>query len=268
MKKRVLIGTLVRQKPAILKEYLESIAQLTQDTISIDYAFVEDNLIEESTEMLVRFREEHLNCEILHYTFQDDPEFEYHKWTMYAILRIAEFKNKIIKKAIEQEYDYLFLVDSDTILRPITVEHLISTEKDIVSEVHWTFISNTLAPNAWLYDNFDFAYKKSKDEKITKAQQFLRMFEFHHKLRKPGLYPVGGICDIILMNRKAMLAGVNFEDIYNVSFVGESAHFAIRAAVLGFQIYIDTCYPAYHIFDDKQLANVNDYKKQLIDLGG
>ena len=89
MKKRVLIGTLVRQKPAILKEYLESIAQLTQDTISIDYAFVEDNLIEESTEMLVRFREEHLNCEILHYTFQDDPEFEYHKWTMYAILRIA-----------------------------------------------------------------------------------------------------------------------------------------------------------------------------------
>lgn len=267
MKTKVLIGTLVRQKPAILKEYLESIAQLTQDTISIDYAFVEDNLIEESTKMLIDFQKNHPRCEILHFTFQDDPEFEYHKWSMCAILRIAEFKNRIIEMAIEQKYDYLFLVDSDTILRPITVEHLISTKKDIVSEVHWTHIYNTLAPNAWLYDNFDFTYKNSKDEKITKAQQFLRMFEFHQKLRQPGLYPVGGICDIILISRKAMLAGVNFKDIYNVSFVGESAHFAIRAAVFGFQIFIDTNYPAYHIFDDKQLENVADYKNQLLDHG-
>lgn len=260
MKKKVLIGTLVRQKPAILKEYLESIAQLTQDTISIDYAFVEDNIMEESTEMLIEFQKEHTNCEILHYQFQDDPEFEFHKWSMYAILRIAEFKNRIIEIAKDRGYDHLFLVDSDTILRPITVEHLINTKKDIVSEVHWTFIYNTMAPNAWLYDNFDFAYKNSKDEKISKAQQFLRMFEFHNKLKEPGLYPVGGICDIILMSRNAMMAGVNFEDIYNVSFVGESAHFAIRAAVLGFQIYIDTRYPAYHIFNDEQLKNVNDYK--------
>ncbi|MDE6814992.1 MAG: glycosyl transferase, partial [Lachnospiraceae bacterium] len=77
-----------------------------------------------------------------------------------------------------------------------------------------------------------------------------------------------GVCDIILMSRTAKLAGVNFKDIYNVSFVGESAHFAIRAAVLGFQIYIDTCCPAYHIFDEQQLENVGSYKKQVINYEG
>ena len=63
--KKVLIGTLVRQKTTILKEYLESIAQLIQDTISIDYIFVEDNLEKNSTEMLIRFQQERPNCKIL-----------------------------------------------------------------------------------------------------------------------------------------------------------------------------------------------------------
>lgn len=263
-KKRVMIGTLVRQKPQILKAYLDSIASLNTENLEVTCALVEDNIIEESTKMLEEFKREHDNVRIYKFQTDDDNEFDYHKWSMTAILRIACFKNKLIKIAIDEGYDYIFLVDSDTVLQPITIDYLIKADKDVISEVHWTHISNTYAPNAWLYDNFDFAYRNSKDEKISRVKQYQRMFEFHNKLKSPGLYPVGGICDIIMLSREAMIKGVNFEDIYNVSFVGESAHLCIRAAVLGFQIYIDTHYPAYHIFTEDLLAGVDEFVKNSV----
>ena len=36
---------------------------------------------------------------------------------------------------------------------------------------------------------------------------------------------------------------------------GEDRHFCIRAAALGFTLYVDTHYPAYHIYRESDLHN-------------
>ncbi|WP_338140244.1 hypothetical protein [Paenibacillus thiaminolyticus] len=52
----------------------------------------------------------------------------------------------MIQHAIDEQYDYLFLVDSDLLLHPRTVEQLVATGKDIVSEIFWTSWQSDSAP--------------------------------------------------------------------------------------------------------------------------
>ena len=48
---------------------------------------------------------------------------------------MARYKDDFIKIALNEGYDFLFLVDSDLYLDPKTLVHLLSLDKDIVSEV-------------------------------------------------------------------------------------------------------------------------------------
>jgi SRSO17 transposase len=63
-----------------------------------------------------------------------------------------------------------------------------------------------------------------------------------------------------LISRTALEAGVNFSRISNLSFWGEDRHFCIRAAALGLQLFVDTHYPAYHIYRDSDLEGVKSFK--------
>jgi hypothetical protein len=55
-----------------------------------------------------------------------------------------------------------------------------------------------------------------------------------------------GACTLISV--PALKAGLNFLPINNVSFWGEDRWFCIRAEALGFPLYIDTHYPAKHLY--------------------
>lgn len=50
-----------------------------------------------------------------------------------------------------------------------------------------------------------------------------------------------------------MVSGVRFKEIKNLSFFGEDRHFCVRAAALGFSMFMDTHYPAYHIYRESDL---------------
>jgi hypothetical protein len=63
-----------------------------------------------------------------------------------------------------------------------------------------------------------------------------------------------------LISRKALVAGVSFAEIKNLSFWGEDRHFCIRAAALGFSLYVDTHFPAYHIYRESELSGIASYK--------
>ncbi|MGI6487273.1 MAG: glycosyl transferase, partial [Syntrophothermaceae bacterium] len=56
---KVLLGSPVRQKAEILRSFLLSIKELRRgELLSIDCFFVDDNVEEESSQLLVRFAEE------------------------------------------------------------------------------------------------------------------------------------------------------------------------------------------------------------------
>lgn len=265
-KPRVLIGTPIRQKAEILSNYLWSIKRLRLDNLDVDYYFIDDNLEEATSQLIASFIEENHNTFLVK-AVDDKPYFcneSTHIWEEDLIWKVAEFKNSIINKARKENYDYLFLVDSDLVLQPQTLEHLVSLKKDIVSEIFWTKWEPDfpILPQVWCLDQYTL-YKCSRKERLTESQVLDRTLSFLNQLKVPGIYLVGGLGACTLISKKAIQAGVNFSEIYNVSFAGEDRHFCIRAVALGFELFVDTHYPAFHIYRLSDLDSLEKLKVQI-----
>lgn len=264
-KQTVLIGSPVFQKPDILKAFLSSLTHLERETITIDYIFTDDNTDLQSSLMLEFFRPEMSVVTIL----PGDKESMYvcdeksHYWNDALMFRVAEYKNIMIQHAINHNYDYLFLVDSDLVLHPGLIEHLKRAKQDIISEIFWSkwHYNMPFEPNVWLFDEYDLI-PKQLGETLTKTEAMIRKKEFIAKLEVPGLYKVGGLGACTLLSRAALLKGADFSPIKNLTIHGEDRFFCIRAEVLGLSLYVDTHYPAYHIYRERDLAGVSDYVEQ------
>jgi len=156
------------------------------------------------------------------------------------IRNMSWMRNECMSKMDEE--DYFFFCESDVVLQPQTLKHLISTGRDIVGTVLWFrwLKDGPMAPNCWV----DGEYNMDQD--------------FMDNLHKPGLYVVGGMGGVVLFSRKAVEAGVDYSPVYNLWYWGEDRAMSIRAAVLGFKLYIDTLYPAVHLDDHE--AHVTDLR--------
>lgn len=263
---KVLIASPVKQKPAILTEFLTSIAGLTTSDLAVDIVFLDDNDDPLSSTLLSEFAESNISTQVISATERctyicDEST---HHWQEDLIWRLATYKNMFISLAKEQNYAYLFLVDSDLYLHPLTLQHLISLAKDIVAEVFWTRWQPTLPPlpQVWLADQYRL-YHANRGELLSEAALSDRTREFLSTLQKPGTYKVGGLGACTLISKKALNLGVSFNEIYNLGFSGEDRHFCIRAVSLGLDLYADTHYPPYHIYRESDLTGLQKYKHAL-----
>lgn len=263
---RVLLGSPIYQKPKILSAFLASLSSLSEDTFEVDFVFIDDNIDSESSNLLKQFKAEEENAII----FEGEKKSEYicddnstHKWTHNLTLKVAEFKNKIIEYALAERYDYLFLIDSDIVVHPYLIEHLKKQRKMVISEIFWTqwHAGQGYGPNVWLYDQYGLAPLEF-GETLSQEETELRSNQFLTKLKIPGVYEVGGLGACTLIDREALQKGVNFNPIKNLTLIGEDRYFCIRAIVLGVNLYVDTHFPAYHIYREKDLAGLPDYLKK------
>lgn len=270
---KILVGSPVCQPPAILAQFLASLKVLHRTGMQMDYIFVDDNKDDESSRQLELFRRPESNVILLPGSNRSSYicDEESHHWDDSLMLRVANYKNAIIQYAIDHNYDALFFVDSDLLLHPDLILHLQRQKKEIVSEVFWTswHIGQPLEPNVWLFDEYDLV-PKTLGEELSAEEQKTRQASFLEKLRTPGLYEVGGLGACTLLQRSALLKGVNFAPIPNLTLHGEDRFFCIRAAVLGVGLFVDTRYPAYHIYRQSDLAGAAEYLKrcETTPLGG
>lgn len=262
---RVLVGSPIRQEPEILSWFFFSLACLDTQGIDIDYYFVDDNDDAVCSAIIDTFSVgrnvivERGHGNLVPYLKDQHT----HYWNEQLIWRVAEYKNRMIKHAVDKDYDYLFLVDSDLVLHPATLRQLVSTDKPIVSEIFWTRWQpdQPELPQVWLRDQYSLAPAR-RGETLTPQESARRVAAFLRQLREPGIYEVGGLGACTLIRRDALRAGVSFSQIPNVSFWGEDRHFCIRAAALGFKLYVDTHYPAFHIYRKADLEGVVEYVRQ------
>lgn len=266
MTNRILIGSPIQQQPKILQEFLTSLSELDKENLMIEYCFIDDNIRAESKDLLQKFANNLETVVIDNYegekgTYQCD---EYtHYWKEDQIWKVAEMKDRIIAYAIQNEFDYLFLVDSDIVLHPLTLKQLIKTQKDIVSNIFWTKWQPTASelPQVWLQDEY-ILYTKRRNETLTEEEIGHRTHSFLETLRQPGTYEVGGLGACTLISKEALNKGVKYAEIPNLSYWGEDRHFSIRAAALGFDLYVDTHYPAFHLYRSSDLTKLPDYKRR------
>lgn len=261
--KKLLIASPIHQKPMILEQFLASLDRVKKDIMEIHYYFIDDNEYEESSRQLIEFKKN--NVVVLE---KHEESSSYvcneatHAWNEQLIWKVASFKNKMIEYAKKEDYDYLFFIDSDLVLYPETIEHLINQDKEIISEIFWTSWNpgQMKLPQVWVSDQYTL-YEKSRGEQLSDESIRLRILSFLDKLSKPGVYSVGGLGACTLISRSALDKGVSFAEIGNLSLWGEDRHFCIRAKALGIDLYVDTSYPAYHIYRETELAGVEQFLK-------
>ncbi|MDR2525429.1 MAG: glycosyltransferase family 2 protein [Oscillospiraceae bacterium] len=252
-KPHILIGSSVCKPPRILAKFLESMAKLETTHEALDFYFIDDNQTPESSALLQAFRHETAGVTVAAAPLRDEQyvtsEFS-HNWTHSLIARVSMLKNLLIDQAKEGGYDYLFLIDADTLIAPGLLHHLVGVGKEIVSEINWAaWRPNTRPmPNCWLFDNYEMA-----PTNVSKTQRETMQEAFLSQLQKPGLYEVGGLAACTLVSAAAIRKGASFTRIKNVSFWGEDRWFCVRAAALGIDLFIDTHYPGIHLYREADL---------------
>ncbi|MBP3963861.1 hypothetical protein [Paenibacillus lignilyticus] len=269
-KKQVLIASPINQVNAILEPFLQSLTMLEKSDFLVRYLFIDDNQEPASSQLLQQFQQTEGNTELLRYsnvTFPDARVHIYHKdenthyWKEDLIWKVADMKDYMIREAIEKQYDYIFLIDSDLVLHPRTLEQLVQAERDVISNVFWTRWEREgmELPQVWLSDEY-ILYDKKREEYLSPTEITARTQRFLEQLWKPGVYEVGGLGACTLISLRALEAGLRFAKIPNLNFWGEDRHFCIRAAAIGFALYVDTHYPAYHIYRAANLAGLESFK--------
>jgi hypothetical protein len=260
----ILIGAPVRQESAILREFLRSLAELHTTGLRVEFAFVDDNVEAASTTLLQEFAAAQPTLLL---DGGDAPEVyqkdEYgHVWNDELIWKVARFKDTLLDHARQKGHDFVFLVDSDLVLHPQLLRHLVAQGVDVVSEVFWTRWAPGLPdrPQVWLRDQYTL-HRQRRDEVLPQEEIDKRKQEFFLELLRPGLHEVGGLGACTLLSRRALLAGVNFQAIPNLGFWGEDRHFCIRAAVLGLSLHADTCYPPLHVYRASELPRVQAFRE-------
>jgi hypothetical protein len=265
---KILLGTPIRQKKEVLKEFLISLKEFDISGIELDFIFIDDNIESSSSDILIDFKNNNpTNTIVISSDYEkNNQDYAYsettHHWSVESTNKVGQLKNKIIKHALDNNYDYLFFVDSDLILPSPLLKHLVNRNVDIVSEVFWTVWESDrkILPQVWMFDNYNFI-SPNLDQNTSNDEIALKEKEFVDKMKNPNLYEVGGLGACTLISKKALQKGVSFELIKNISFIGEDRHFCIRASVLGLDLYADTCYPPLHLYRTYDLLKVPFYKK-------
>ena len=254
----VLIASCIRQKPEILKEFLESLDGLEKPE-GYEYFFILSDLEEASRTILIDWcRGKPVETETMDFGDTYATDEDTHHWTPKLVSNVIEMKNRILEKA--RGYDGLLFVDSDTYLHPKTLTQLLSRGKDIITEISWTrwYANDPLGalPNAWFYHKYGFP-RDGLD-----------------RLRNEPLIKVGGFGGLYLLSKKALMAYITPPKIFTstwegVSFSrtegspddwGEDRFFAIRAKSLGFDLWCDTTIPSFHIYRLSDLPRLRGWK--------
>lgn len=270
MNERILLGSPVKQEPEILAEFLRSLTELDTTGLSLDFFFVDDNGDAGSSRLLRSF-----SCDGSDITVtaasdivSDLPANDYtgHNWNYDLIDRVADMKNHIIDAAKAGNYTHLFFVDSDIVLHPQTLRQLLKDKKDIVANIFWTRFSpwDILLPQVWRMDQ-RVLYNPRDPKTKKRIYRTGKEIEFIESLKKKGVFRVGGLGACTLISRRVLEAGVNFSRLYNISFWGEDRSFCIRAVAAGFELFVDTHNPVYHIYRKTDLEGVEDFKKNGFD---
>ncbi|MEJ5293882.1 MAG: hypothetical protein WHT28_01425 [Fimbriimonadales bacterium] len=261
---RVLIAAPVRQQPEILQVFLEAQRQLDTAGLEVAYLFVDNNDDPRSTQILKGFAE---SVEHLVTLWHAAPGSGYqrtehtHYWEVGIVWRLAALKDRMLRYALEEGYDALWILDSDLVVAPNHLKHLIAQEAPIVVSVFWTnwLPGDPPLPNVWLGHPYQF-YRPVRGQALPEAEAQRRSLHFIESLvRAPGLYRVygGGACTLI--RREALERGVSFAEVKGVPYKGEDAHFCLRAESLGIPIFAESRLPPLHLYRMSDLEWVEDY---------
>lgn len=270
VKQRVLIGSVIRQNSKLLQHFLLSIEKLNILGIDVDYYIIDDNISVLSSSIIKKFKDRSFlkgniiiedSSKIKSMDFFETQE-KYiplkHNWNKEMLDRIYFMKHRICKYALNMDYDYVFLLDSDIIIHRNTLYNLISKEKDIIS----TLVvnrqkDNITSINTWI-NNDNKIYIKD-NLVINSDYKFLSTIITETQTN----IKVGYLSDCILISKNALKSKIDYSLIRKCKNIPSSHHIFIKAYVLGYEVFIDNSFPGYHIYNER---NLDIFEKAFVEM--
>lgn len=254
---RVLIASVTNRAPDVLKPHLDSILALElPPRVSVAYAYISDAAPQASLELLhavpgmdVADAAPKVSGEVYNVTETT------HDWNVATFGWLAREKQRLLDYAVEQQFDAIFLVDSDLVLGPETLSSLLATGKDIVSAVFYTAWqpSTPALPQVWLSHPYDFQGRS--------GLIWLEPHEFLQHLSERRLMEVGGLGACTLIRVGALTRGVGFwppvEGLpQGGMWQGEDRHFCVRAARAHVSLWADAWPNVEHLYRPSDVARL------------
>jgi hypothetical protein len=254
---RVLAGTISRTHPDVLAAHLKTMLWQRVPGAQIDLCYIDDNDDEASSELL---RSE--AARTIPAGERGDAEYSVdegtHRWNELAFHRLAREKQRLLDLAVEERYDYVWLVDSDLLCGPDTLASLLAARKPLVSAVFWTRWEPTQPelPQVWQRHPYGF------DAAGWTASEFLGAMRAHKLVKVRGL----GACTLIDVG--ALRAGLGFWPLVpglpsGGMWQGEDRHFCVRAERLHIDMFADAWPEVWHCYRPSQRAQIPEVLKHL-----
>lgn len=185
---------------------------------------------------------------VVHIVRDDQAEEGKREWNEENVWRVATLKNMLVTGTLMRNpaITHYFLIDSDVLVHPQVLNHLVGQDKDIITQVFWTDWQDNgdQWPNVWSRDHYTF------DPGVSEMLQY------------QGVYPIGMLGACTLIKRAVWEAGVGFHKVPNLSLWGEDRHFCVRAACAGFGLYCSTVLPALHLYRDSDLERIAKFDEE------
>lgn len=253
---RILAGTICKQVPEVLQAHLETMRWQRTDHTKTDLVYVDDNDDEASRDLLRRTART-LSAGERGAAEYGVGEFT-HGWNIAAFHRLAREKQRLLELAVAERYDYVFLVDSDLLLAPSTLQSLLDANAPIASAVFWTrwTPADRPLPQVWQQHPYGF------DAAGWTEQSFLAALRDHQRVRVRGL----GACTLISVD--ALRAGCGFWPLLgdlpaDGMWQGEDRHFCVRAERLHVPMVADAWPEVWHCYRPSQRAELTDQLARL-----
>lgn len=257
MRPQVTVASVARNEPAVLNEFLRGIDGLVTPGADISYLLVDDTNDARCTSLLARFAEGRQACTVAPSVLAAEPGAVRPEGRDGDVWRRAALKDFVLSLAAAvPTTTHVLLADSNLVLPPPLLAHLLSLGKDIVSEVYWTewTAGDGALPSVWQCDEYGFfpsdLARSTAEAKSAAGDAFIS------QLQRPGTYEVGGLSGCTLVSVAALAAGASFQRLPNLSFWGDDRHFCVRAAALGFSLWADTYLPPLHLYRDDDIGRL------------
>lgn len=266
---RVLIAATVRQRPATLRAFLAGLDALNLDGLEAKRVFIDDCTEPESSELLRA-----ADADVVEVHAAPRPGYRIdergHAWSEAAVWRVAALKDDLLRRAVDGGFDHCLLLDSDLVLQPQTVRHLIGCAVPVVAEVFWTTWSlqgPQPLPQVWVSHPYEMAPVRRGEQPSTVERQD-RAARWLSHLASGVLTPVGGLgaCTLFqvdVVRRLFRESGTVFGPLPSLAFWGEDRHFCLRCDALRIPRWADSRCPPYHIYRPSDLDRLEAWWKEV-----
>lgn len=263
---RLLVGTVVRQDPDVFRAHLRCLQAQDVDA-RLDFLYVVDTEGEHAAEVAELAAQ--AGAEVWHTAERPQGAHyavtaETHHWSEPTFHFLAREKQRILDHAAREDYDGVFLVDSDLLCGMDTLRSLVASEKDIVSALFWTRWTpeDIPMPQVWMVHPYGF-----EGAGHTTAS-------FFAQLRQRALMRVRGLGACTLIRREALTRGAAFWPRLpglpqDGMWQGEDRHFCLRAERAHIELWVDAWPEVWHCYRPEQRAELEAQTARLLaPLGG